>query len=106
MSETTRVVAWYVEVRLRGSDDPIWIVQSSQECAYQTIAYVASTWLRLPPEARPASCWCPSPVREHVTIGAEGVAAEQVDLPVAAIDPREIAAVTVVRSVERVRAQA
>lgn len=86
-------IRYAVLVYLRGAEDPIIIPRVSRRDAVQTIGYVAHTWLRLPPEARPASCWIVT--HEHaVTEVTEAGVGERPEVELlAAIDPREIQAV-------------
>ena len=92
---------WYVAVYLRNVDTPALVLMTSRDAAVASIAYVASTWLRFPPEARPASCWIVADTQVETTVGPEGVGAQSVSRALAVFDPREIAGLQLVsRQVE------
>ena len=92
--DTVRV--WYLAVYLRNSPAPVFVAQASREDAMRSVAYVALTWLRFPPEARPASCWLPARSGVETVVNDAGVENATKHERVAVFDPREIAAVQVV----------
>lgn len=87
---------WYVAVYIRNADTPALVPYDSREAAVASIAYVASTWLCFPPEARPAACWIVADTKVETTVGPEGVGAQPVSKALAVFDPREIAGLQVV----------
>lgn len=88
---TVRV--WYVAVYLRNNADPVLVPQESKDAALASVGYVALTWLRFPPEARPASCWLVTRAGVETVVNDEGVANATKHEILAVFDPREIAAV-------------
>ena len=92
----TPAVRWYVAVYLRNVDTPALVLMTSRDAAVASIAYVASTWLCFPPEARPAACWIVADTKVETTVGPEGVGAQPVSKALAVFDPREIAGLQVV----------
>jgi len=92
---TPAPVRWHVLVYLRGAEDPMVLDYASREAATEAVGYVTMTWLRFPPEARPASCWVVQNARVETTIDPTGVGEKPVTTAYAAIDPREIQAVQV-----------
>lgn len=97
MSEhTTKTRLWYVAVYLRNVDTPALVPQESRDDAARTVAYVASTWLKFPPEARPASCWILARSGVVTRVDEAGVENATDVLPLAVFDPREVAGVQVI----------
>lgn len=87
---------WGLAVYLRGSDDPAFVPQESRDAAIESVAFVATTWLRFPPEARPASCWLVARDCTVTIMSEQGVANLPAKRPLAVFDPREVQAVQVV----------
>ena len=86
---------WYVLVFLRGNADPACVPQVSREAATASVLYVASTWLKFPPEARPASCWIIAHSGVVTRVDEAGVANVPQVEPLAVFDPREVVGVQV-----------
>lgn len=88
-------------VYLRGSTRPLCIPQESEAAAQRSIAFVAATWLRFPPEARPASCWLVAKTATAPVLTDAGVGEAVTQNLLAAVDPREIQALQVVALKEK-----
>lgn len=87
---------WYLAVYLRNNPDPVMVLQASRAAALAAVAYVAMTWLRFPPEARPASCWLVTHAGVETVVSEGGVENATKHEVLAVFDPREVAAVHVV----------
>ena len=93
MSDEPGPLEHFLIVVLRNNSDPIYIGQASREAALSSVRFIAELLKKSPADR--AYCWCPSQSGMVTTINAEGIEAHETQVPIAAIDPREVVSVQV-----------